>query len=67
MGIRLPMTRKQHMQVSMHLESLAEIFGEEVAVTIALHKIGNPMLHFTLTDGPVDEIEVKFTMGVPSS
>ncbi len=58
----LPMTKEQRTKVNIALIGLDELMGEDVACTIVLHKIGEPWLNFTLTDGPPEDFEIKFNL-----
>lgn len=61
----LPMTREQRRDVSLALISLDGSFGDDVACTIVVHKIGSPWLNFTLTDGPPEEVVINFMIKEP--
>lgn len=62
----LRLTRDQRHRVSMCLEDIAEAVGDDIAVTIVLHNIDNPWLHFRLTDGPPDAFSINWKIEGPA-
>lgn len=61
----LRLSRRQHTRVSIALEEIAEVVGDHIAVTIVLHNIESPWLHYQVTDGPPDAYEIKWKVEGP--